>query len=183
MRAFVALVWISIALLLPCEPSWCAEAGPLLISVPRGFDGPIHSDEGGGATVAWVNRRPATDGGALLQVSSIDVGASLDGITTAQRAEGAKHYLVEFARGMSQRLGAFTLGEIEDLKLAGLPAARVKWSATVGGSASVGVMYCVLVGHTVVSLQTQDVGTELTPAMYSAMGAIEAVRVKPQTQP
>jgi hypothetical protein len=183
MRALFAFFWVWIALLLPFDAARCSEAGPLTISIPRGFEGPIRSDEEGGVTVAWVNRRPVTDGGTLLQVSSIDVGASLDGITLAQRAEGAKHYLVEFARGLAQRLGAFTLGEIDRLTLAGLPAARAKWSGTVGGSPSVGVMYCVLVGHTVVSLQTQDAGTEITPAMYSAMGAIEGVRVRPQTQP
>jgi hypothetical protein len=39
-------------------------------------------------------------------------------------------------------------------------------------------MYCVLVGRSVVSLSTQDIGTEITPAMYGAMDAIENVRVR-----
>jgi hypothetical protein len=178
MRTLVALMWLTAALTLPCEPTWCAEAGPLVISVPQGFDGPIRSDEAGGVTVAWVKHRPASDGGTSLQISAIDVGASLDGFTAAQRADGAKHYLVEFARGLAQRLGAFELDAIDSVKLAGLPAARARWTATVGGTASIGVIYCVLVGHSVVSLQTQDVGSEITPAMYSAIGAIEGVRVK-----
>jgi hypothetical protein len=38
-------------------------------------------------------------------------------------------------------------------------------------------MYCVLVGHSVVSLHTQDLGSAITPAMYSAMRAIEGVRI------
>jgi hypothetical protein len=178
MRTLVALLCLLIAPALPAGSAWCAEAGPLLISVPQGFDGPIRSDEAGGVTIAWIKHRPASDGGTSLQISAIDVGASLDGFTAAQRADGAKHYLVEFARGLAQRLGAFELDGIDSVKLAGLPAARTRWTATDGGAASIGVMYCVLVGHSVVSLQTQDAGSEITPAMYSAIGAIEGVRVK-----
>jgi len=171
-------VWLSVLLVLPCEPSYCADAGPLVISVPEGFEGPIRSDAAGGVTTAWVKRRPGMNGGTLLQVSAIDVGTSLDGITTAQRAEGARHYLLEFVGGIEQGRGNFELGDIEQLSLVGLPAARVRWTGTVDGSAAVGVMYCVLVGHSVVSLQTQDVGSSITPGMYSAMSAIEGVRVR-----
>jgi hypothetical protein len=38
-------------------------------------------------------------------------------------------------------------------------------------------MYCVLVNHSVVSLHTQDAGSEITPAMYSALAAIDAIQV------
>jgi hypothetical protein len=174
----VAVLWLSVSLVLPCAPSLCADAGPLVISVPEGFDGPIRSGGDGGVMIAWVRRRPASDGGTLLQVSAVDVGTSLDGSTVAQRLEGAKHYLLEFARGIGQRLGDFELGDVEQTSLAGLPAARVRWTGTVGGNAAIGVMYCVLVGHSVVSLHTQDIGSAITPAMYSAMSAIEGVRVR-----
>jgi hypothetical protein len=178
MRTFIALLWLSVSLMLPCEPAFCAEAGPLVISVPEGFDGPIRSDTEGGVTVAWVKRRPGMDGGTLLQVSAIDVGSSLDGITAAQRAEGARHYLLEFVGGIGQRRSNFEVGDIDEVSLAGLPAARVRWTGTVDGHDAIGVMYCVLVGHSVVSLHTQDVGSAITPTMYSAMSAIEKVRVR-----
>jgi hypothetical protein len=54
----------------------------------------------------------------------------------------------------------------------------VRWTATDSGHAAIGIIYCVLVGHSVVSLQTRDTGTEITPAMYSAMSAIEGVRAR-----
>jgi len=146
--------------------------------VPEGFDGPIRSDGDGGVVIAWVKRRPASDGGTLLQVSAVDVGTSLDGSTVAQRLEAARHYLLEFAGGIGRRLGDFELGDVEQTSLAGLPAARVRWTGTIQGNAAIGVMYCVLVGHSVVSLHTQDVGSAITPAMYSAMSAIEGVRVR-----
>jgi hypothetical protein len=165
-------------MLLSGGPSLAADAGPLVIAVPQGFDGPVRSVEGGGVTVAWVKRRPASDIGTLLQVSSIDVGASLDGLTPAQRAEGAGHYLLEFIRGIARQRGDFELGDVDQVTLARLPAARVRWTGTVSGRPAIGVMYCVLVGHSVVSLHTQDGGSEITPAMYSAIGAIEGVRVR-----
>jgi len=174
-------VWsllIAIALLYPCESSFSAEAGPLVISVPKGFEGPTRDDENGGVTIAWIERQPVPGGGTLLQVSAIDVGTSLDGITRAQRVEGASHYLLEFVRGVGHSLENFEFGEFEQVSLAGLPAARVHWTASNSGQPAVGIIYCVLVGHFVVSLQTRDTGTEITPAMYSAMSAIEGVRAR-----
>jgi hypothetical protein len=175
------LVWsllLALSLVLSCERALCADAGPLVIRVPPGFEGPTREDADGGVTVAWIERQPAPGGGTLLQVSAIDVGASLDGITQAQRVEGANHYLLEFVRGVGQSLGHFEFGEFEQVSLAGLPAARVRWTASASGLATIGVIYCVLVGHSVVSLQTRDTGTAVTPAMYSAMGAIEGVRLR-----
>jgi hypothetical protein len=114
----------------------------------------------------------------VLQVSSIDVGTSLDVITPAQRIEATSHYLLEFLKGMGQRLGHFEFGEIDRASLAGLPAARVRWTGTIEGNPTIGLMYCVLVRRSVVSLLTQDVGSEITPAMYTAIGAIEGVQVR-----
>jgi hypothetical protein len=169
---------LAVLLVFSCEPSFCADAGPLVISVPPGFEGPTRDDANGGVTVAWIERQPVPGGGTLLQVSAIDVGASLDGITRAQRVEGANHYLLDFLRGVGHSLENFEFGEFEQVSLAGLPAARVRWTATNSGHAAIGVIYCVLVGHSVVSLQTRDTGTEITPAMYSAMSAIEGARVR-----
>jgi hypothetical protein len=174
----VAYLWLSVALVLFCKPSWCADAGPIVILVPEGFEGPTRSDTEGGVTLGWVKRQPASDGGTLLQISAIDVGTSLDGITSAQRSEATTHYLLEFVRGIGQRLKDFEFGDIEQLSLAGSPAARVHWTGSVSGRATVGIMYCVLVRHSVVNLQTQDVGSEVTPAMYTAISAIEGIRVR-----
>jgi len=150
-----------------------------VISVPPGFVGPTREDANGGVTVAWIERQPALGGSTLLQVSAIDVGSSLDGITQTQRLEGATHYLLDFVRGVGQSLSNFEFGEFEHVSLAGVPAARVRWTATTSsGHAAIGVIYCVLVGHSVVSLQTRDTGTEITPAMYAAISAIERVRVR-----
>jgi hypothetical protein len=174
----VGSLLLAVALVFPRGPAFCADAGPIAISVPSGFEGPSREDANGGVTVAWIERQPVPGGGTLLQVSTIDVGTSLDGITQAQRVEGTNHYLLEFVRGVGHSLDNFEFGEFEQVSLAGLPAARVHWTATTSGHSAVGIIYCVLVGHSVVSLQTRDTGTEITPAMYSAMSAIEGVRVR-----
>jgi hypothetical protein len=174
----LASLLLTVASLAVCDSAVCADAGPLVISVPPGFEGPTRDDANGGLTVAWIERQPFPRVGTLLQVSAIDVGSSLDGITQAQRVEGATHYLLDFVRGVGQSLEDFRFGEFEHVSLAGLPAARVHWSAIASGHPAIGVIYCVLVGHSVVSLQTRDTGTEITPAMYAAMGAIEGVRVR-----
>ena len=178
MSRVAACFLLAFSLALSCVPSFCADAGPLVISVPPGFEGPTREDANGGVTIAWIERQPVPGSGTLLQVSAIDVGSSLDGITHAQQVEGASHYLLEFVRGIGHSLENFEFGEFEQVSLAGLPAARVRWTATTSGRAAIGVIYCVLVGHSVVSLQTRDTGTAITPAMYSAMGAIEGVRVR-----
>ncbi len=178
-RRLVGSLSLTVALLVCSKASFCADAGPLVISVPRGFEGPTQEDANGGVSIAWIERQPVPGGGTLLQVSAIDVGSTLEGITQAQRLEGATHYLVQFVRGIGASLANFQFGEFEHVSLAGLPAARVRWTATNSqGHAVIGVIYCVLVGHSVVSLQTRDAGTEITPAMYTAMGAIEGVRVR-----
>src|SRR3984885_11287584 len=146
---------LAVFLVFSCEPSFCADAGPLVISVPPGFEGPTREDVNGGVTIAWIERQPVPGGGTLLQVSAIDVGSSLDGITHAQQVEGANHYLLEFVRGIGHPLENFEFGEFEQVSLAGLPAARVRWTATIAGHGAIGLIYCVLVGHSVVSLQTQ----------------------------
>lgn len=62
------------------------------------------------------------------------------------------------------------------MSLAGIPAARAQWTGGVGEIQATGVMYRVLVGSYIISLHTQDMGSEITPAMKLAMAAIEGVR-------
>jgi hypothetical protein len=171
---FLATAWLATA---GGGAATAAEVGPITIAVPEGFAGPATRNLDGGLTVAWVKRRPASPAGTLLQISTVDLGAALDQVKGPDRYEAAKHYLLEFVKGVGQRRDNFQLGDVDRVTLAGLPAARVRWSGSLGNEPAVGVMYCVLVHHSVVSLHTQDAGSELTPAMYSAMSAIDAIQV------
>jgi hypothetical protein len=161
MRIAAPLVLLGFVLALSTRMALAADVGPLSITVPVGFDGPTTAEK---------------DGGTLLQISVLDQGSALAGITVAQRAEGAKHYLSQFIDGVARRRDNFKLGEVEPLSLAGMPAARVQWTGGVGEIQAIGVMYCVLVGTSIISLHTQDTGSQITPAMKLAMAAIEDVR-------
>jgi hypothetical protein len=170
----LALCWLAMA---SGAPALAAVVGPISISVPEGFEGPASSKLNGGMTAAWVKRRPASPAGTLLQISAVEVGPTLDQIKGPDRFEAARHYLLEFVKGVGLRRDNFQLGDIDQVTLAGLPAARVRWTGSVGDEPAIGVMYCLLVHHSVVSLHTQDSGSEVTPAMYSAMSAIDAIEV------
>jgi hypothetical protein len=155
-----------------------ADVGPVSVTVPEGFEGPEMNAEGDGLTAAWVKRPVAMVGGTLLQISTVDLGASLDGITGEQRIEAVGHYLLEFIKGVSQQREDFELGTVDAVTLAGLPAARVRWTGRLGVTPTIGVMYCVLVGHALVNVRIQDEGSQITPAMYGAITAIEGMRVR-----
>jgi len=177
MRPLIALLVTSLSMALACPSCWCADFGPVSISIPEGFDGPLGGKKDGAATAAWVKHHPDSDGGTLLQVTTYDEGAALKGITSGQRAEGAKKYLADFIGAVARRRDNFKLGAIESQSLGGMPGARVQWTGTIGSVSSIGVMYCVLVDTTVVSFHTQDTGDEVTAAMKSAMAAIESARI------
>jgi len=172
--ALLTLSWLCVA---GGAPALAAVVGPITIAVPEGFDGPASSQPDGGLTVAWVKRRPASKAGTLLQISTVDLGSALEQIKGADRYEAARHYLLEFVKGVGRRRNNFQLGDVDRVTLAGLPAARVRWTGSLEDEPAIGVMYCVLVNHSVVSLHTQDAGSEITPAMYSALAAIDAIQV------
>lgn len=178
MRIAAQLVLLCFVLALPARMAFAADVGPLSIAVPPGFDGPTSAEKEGGEMTVWVKHRPGEDRGTLLQISVVDMGSALDGITAAQRAQGAKHYLSKFIGAVARRRDNFKLDEVEPVSLAGMPAARVRWTGGVGEIQAVGVMYCVLVRNSIISLHTEDIGSEITPAMKLAMAAIEDVRAR-----
>ncbi len=160
--------FLSVAALLGAAPSLAADIGPLVLAVPEGFDAPASSDHDGGVTTVWIKRRPGTADSTWLQVSVL-AGAD-------DRFEGSQHYLLEFVRAVGRTEDHFELESIERVSLAGTPAARARWTGLVADKPVVGVMYCVLVGHSIVNLRTEDAGPTITPAMYGAIAAIEAVK-------
>jgi hypothetical protein len=177
MRLAMAVLIACLSVMSP-EPGVCADFGPISISVPEGFDGPLGGAKDGAVTAAWVKHHTDSEGGTLLQVTTYDEGSNLRGTTREQQAANAKKYLLDFVRGVARRRDNFKLGPVEPLSLAGLAAARVEWTGSVGSVSGIGVMYCVLVGGTIVSFHTQDTGSEITTAMKSAMAAIEGVKTR-----
>ena len=92
MRAFMALLF-TVSLALPFDAATCANFGPISITVPQGFDGPIGGGSGSAKTAAWIRRHADAQGGTLLQVTTYDAGPDLRSIGWQARAQGAKKYL------------------------------------------------------------------------------------------
>lgn len=113
----------------------------------------------------------------LFQVSLYDFGSKLGALSEAKQAEAAKKYLLEFVAGIERRRTNFKRTDPHPMKLAGIPAAKLQWTGEFQSKATVGVMYCFVVGTKVISFHTQDFGTEPTDAMKEAMKSIEGVRL------
>jgi hypothetical protein len=79
MRSFMAFLFAWL-LVLPFAAATCADFGPISITVPQGFDGPIGAGKGSAKTAAWIRRHADAQGGTLLQVTTYDDGPDLRSI-------------------------------------------------------------------------------------------------------
>jgi hypothetical protein len=169
------------ALVLMAASAFAASGavGPVTLAVPEGFVAAASQAQGNMQVAAWTKGSGATK--TLLQVSIYDFGSSAEGEPSEKDlAAGAEKYLGEFLKGIERRRTSYSQSSFEHLKLAGLPAARTTWKGLAGDTPAIGVMYCVIVNkRLVVSLHTQDAGSEITAAMREAMRAIESMRVAP----
>jgi len=75
------------------------------------------------------------------EVLTLDVPAGFEGPTSGSPGPGAK--VVAYSKP-------------ERIQLGGLPASRVMWAGNFNGTPVSGVMYCVVIGTTVVTLHTQS---------------------------
>jgi hypothetical protein len=154
------------------------SVGPLRLTVPEGFQGPIRQDEGAATVVGFSKPRADARANTLLQISIYDAGEGVEPLPDAERAAAATKYLLEFLGGVERQRTGFKRTTPEVIEIDGIPAARTTWTGRISGRAvdAVGVMYCVVVGSSVISFHTQDLGSTPTSAMQDAMRAFESVR-------
>lgn len=151
----------------------------LTLDVPAGFEGPTSGSPGPGAkVVAYSKPHAGVDGGTLFQITTYDFGSSLEGMPEEERGNASEHYLGQFLGGVERKRTAFRASPPERISLGGLPASRVMWTGNFNGTPVSGVMYCVVIGTTVVTLHTQDVDDAPPENRRAAMDAFEALRVK-----
>lgn len=180
MRGFYSLAasLIVAALATSAVHAETATVGPVVISVPEGFERQQTQRKDGMQVTAWTKSPLGKNGKTLLQVSVYDFGAQLDQASPKDLANGSEKYLREFLNGIERRRYNFELSPVEPVKLAGLSASRATWKGNSADVTLVGVMYCVIVRKRyVVSFHTQDLGTARTAAMREAMKSIEAIQL------
>ena len=150
--------------------------GPVMITVPDGFEAAQIQRLKKTLVAAWT--RSARNGSlkTLLQVNVIDFGSPPGKPAAAQDLMVySEKYLHQFLGDIERRRGNYVSSPVARIRLAGLPAARATWNGTIGGHAAVGVMYSVIVlNRYAVIFHTQDLGSTPSSGMFEAMKSIEA---------
>jgi hypothetical protein len=166
--ATLVLVCVIALFVRPVAAAEPTTVGPIVISVPTGFQHAQTQRQKKLLVTAWT--KSVRDGSmkTLLQINVVDFG-------TGAGASPEK-YLHEFLTGIERRRSHYTASPVAHIQLAGLPAVRASWNGAIGGRAAVGVMYSVIIRNRfAVILHTQDLGSVPTAGMLEAMQAIESV--------
>ena len=150
--------------------------GPVIITVPEGFEAAQTQRLKKTLITAWTKSVRSAGLKTLLQINVIDFGSAPGKPAAPQDLSiYAEKYLHQFLDGIERRRTNYVSSPIAHIKLAGLPAARATWNGAVGGRAAVGVMYSVIVHNRfAVIFHTQDLGSTPTSGMFEAMQSIEA---------
>ncbi len=133
------------------------EDSLLRLEIPVGFQGPVGgSQDANTEIVAFRWPYPAGDASTLLQITKYHFGSTLAEMPEVERGKAAESYLQQFLGGIARRRSSFVSSEPVRVDLDGQPGAKVSWEGLAQGRRLTGVMYCVIVGTTVVSFHTQD---------------------------
>jgi len=161
--------------------------GPIVISVPDGFEVAQTQRLKKTLITAWTKSVRSAGLKTLLQINVIDFGSAPGKPAVPQELSiYAEKYLHQFLEGIERRRTNYVSSPVAHIKIAGLPAVRATWNGSVGGRATVGVMYSVIVHNRfAVIFHTQDLGSTPTSGMFEAMKSIEAVTLaeRPVTSP
>ena len=151
--------------------------GPIFITVPEGFAAAQTQKQKKTLITAWTKSVRNGSLKTLLQIDVIDFGSAPGKPAAAQDlASYAEKYLRQFLSSVERRRTNYVSSPLAHIKLAGLPAVRATWNGAVGGRATVGVMYSVIVRNRyAVIFHTQDLGNTPSSGMFEAMQSIEAV--------
>ena len=151
--------------------------GPIFITVPEGFAAAQTQKQKKTLITAWTKSVRNGSLKTLLQIDVIDFGSAPGKPAAAQDlAFYAEKYLRQFLSSVERRRTNYVSSPLAHIKLAGLPAVRATWNGAVGGRATVGVMYSVIVRNRyAVIFHTQDLGNTPSSGMFEAMQSIEAV--------
>jgi hypothetical protein len=159
--------------------------GPVVITVPEGFEAAQTQRLKKTLITAWTKSVRSAGLKTLLQINVIDFGSAPGKPAAPQDLNiYAEKYLHQFLGGIERRRTNYASSPIAHIKVAGLPAVRATWNGAVGGRATVGVMYSVIVHNRfAVIFQTQDLGSTPTSGMFEAIQSIEAAVISPAPRP
>jgi hypothetical protein len=156
----------------------------MTLVVPEGFAGPVQQRPGPGAlTVGYSKPTPNSTSGTLLQISVFEPDSQAGAPPEDQRSALTEQYLLQFLGGIERARTSFSKSAVEEVRLGGIPAARIRWQGEARGAQMSGVMYCVIVGSRLISFHTQALSDAPPANMSDAMRAIESVKFKQPAKP
>jgi|KBSSwiStaDraftv2_1062776.scaffolds.fasta_scaffold01222_11 hypothetical protein len=178
---------LAVQFLLAAAAHAAVTVGPIVISVPDGFEAAQTQRLKKTLITAWTKSVRSAGLKTLLQINVIDFGSAPGKPAVPQELSiYAEKYLHQFLGGIERRRTNYVSSPVAHIKIAGLPGVRATWNGSVGGRATVGVMYSVIVHNRfAVIFHTQDLGSTPTSGMFEAMKSIEAVTLaeRPVTSP
>jgi len=154
----------------------------LRLDLPGGYDGPVSASQNASMSVVafrWTGSAGATP--TLLQITETDLGSTAVEIPAEERGKAAEKYLLQLLDGVARRRSSFETSGPSRLELGGLPGAKISWQGTTLDRRLSGVMYCVVVGMTVVSFHTQDFEPAPHALRDAIVRAIESMALIPRT--
>jgi len=176
--SWLLVLWVVAAQFLLTMAAHAAPVtvGPIIITVPEGFEAAQTQRLKKTLITAWTKSVRSAGLKTLLQINVIDFGSAPGKPAASQDLNiYAEKYLHQFLDGVERRRTNYMSSPVAHIKLAGLPAVRATWNGAVGGRAAVGVMYSVIVHNRfAVIFHTQDLGSTPTSGMFEAMQSIEA---------
>jgi hypothetical protein len=180
----LALLLSSIVACLLSAAAWAGPAtvGPIVITVPQGFEAADTQRLEKMVVTAWTKSVPNGGMKTLLQINVVDFGHQHGKSPSQQELSSyAEKYLRQFLEGIERRRSHYVSSPVAHIKLAGLPAVRATWNGAIGDRAMVGVMYCVVVRNRfAVIFHTQDLGSIPSTGMLEAMSSIESINLAPE---
>jgi hypothetical protein len=173
-NAWWGFVAVFLALPLRAAP---VTVGPVVISVPEGFEAAQTQRTKNTLVTAWTRSVRASGLKTLLQINVTDLRTPAGKPpSAAQLGALAEKLLRQSLEDIERRRSNYTSSPVAHVQLAGIPAARATWNGSLGERAAVGVMYCVIVrDRYAVILHTQDLGNTPSSGMLDAMQAIESM--------
>jgi hypothetical protein len=175
-RRLVALLLIAASCAVLAAPF---EAETFILDVPVGFEGPISQSMGAeGSVVAFTKPHANAPTTTLLQITIFEVPSHLPALPRHDLGPASERYLGQFLGGIERRRSNFVSTVPTRVTLSGLPASRSSWVGEAQGRKLHGVMYCVIVGHQVFQLHTQDFDASPPSNLRDAESSIKRIRFK-----
>lgn len=171
-------IWSILFLFFYSITSYAFEFEGGVINIPGSFEGPIKKDMGTqGRIYAFRKLHRDGNGATLLQITVLTPDKKFPPLSDEKLKEGASHYLLMMLSGVERRRTNFHKTDIENIRISGVPAAKIHWSGNVKNKIAEGIMYSYIHNSNIISLHTQDYKKYNSRYINQAARAFEKIKI------